>query len=149
MFFTLFLVSISLPSLICNNFGVTTVVETEIGSVRGYSNGMSWQFLGIPYAEPPINSLRWADPEPIRQWSGILDGGNPPAGCPQDCILPSGACPSSISEDCLYLNIYTPLSWNKYSSFSVMIFIHGGSFIAGSAGSILYDGRYFNFVLNS
>ena len=122
----------------------TVIVQTGLGAIRGYSNGMSWQFLGIPYAQPPINDLRWSDPQPVRPWSGILDGAKHPPGCPQDCFLPPGSCPISISEDCLFLNIYTPLEWSpEYStSYDVMLFIHGGSFISGGAGCQLYDGRY-------
>ena len=122
----------------------TIVIQTTLGAIRGYSNGISWQFLGVPYAQPPINDLRWSDPIPVLPWNDVFDASKYPPGCPQDCVLPPGACPSFISEDCLYLNIYTPLEWSPQSSnsYGVMIFIHGGSFISGGSGCQLYDGRY-------
>ena len=143
LFYILLYFLIPFSSLYSFEYG-TIIVETGLGAVRGYSNGFSWQFLGIPYAQPPIDDLRWSDPIPVLPWDGILDGSKHPPGCPQDCILPHGSCPSCISEDCLFLNIYTPLEWSSQSfeSYDVMIFIHGGSFTSGGAGCQLYDGRY-------
>ncbi|XP_067574629.1 cocaine esterase-like isoform X1 [Pseudorca crassidens] len=104
-------------------------------------------FLGIPFAKPPLGLLRFAPPEPPESWSGIKDGTSHPAKCLQDfasvkrmtlkllnVTLPS----TSMSEDCLYLNIYTPAHSHEGSKLPVMVWIHGGGFVMGMAST--YDG---------
>ncbi|KAM9046710.1 cocaine esterase isoform 4-T4 [Megaptera novaeangliae] len=104
-------------------------------------------FLGIPFAKPPLGLLRFAPPEPPESWSGIKDGTSHPAKCLQDfasmkemtlkllnVTLPS----TSMSEDCLYLNIYTPAHSHEGSKLPVMVWIHGGAFVMGMAS--MYDG---------
>uniref|UniRef100_A0A8C6CMM7 Carboxylic ester hydrolase n=1 Tax=Moschus moschiferus TaxID=68415 RepID=A0A8C6CMM7_MOSMO len=104
-------------------------------------------FLGIPFAKPPVGPLRFAPPEPPESWSGIKDGTSQPAKCLQDVdgmkrmtlkllnvTLPS----TSMSEDCLYLNIHTPAHSQEGSNLPVMVWIHGGGLVLGMAS--MYDG---------
>ena len=98
-------------------------------------------FLGIPFAKPPVGPLRFAPPEAPEPWSGVRDGTSQPAMCLQpdimnledakemNLILP----PISMSEDCLYLNIYTPAHAQEGSNLPVMVWIHGGGLVVGSA----------------
>nr|BAE38379.1 unnamed protein product [Mus musculus] len=98
-------------------------------------------FLGIPFAKPPVGLLRFAPPEDPEPWSGVRDGTSQPAMCLQpdimnledakemNLILP----PISMSEDCLYLNIYTPTHAQEGSNLPVMVWIHGGGLVVGSA----------------
>lgn len=124
--------------------GESIVVDLPFGSVRGYSNGGTWQFYGIPFASPPIGDLRWKPPTNFTHWTGsVLDARDPPPACIQSCQLGPTACASNISEDCLYLNVFVPLSWTPSSSnsYNVFTFIYGGSFVEGTSGCVLYDSK--------
>ncbi|XP_042556601.1 pyrethroid hydrolase Ces2a-like [Dipodomys spectabilis] len=119
---------------------------TQTGQVRGSlihvkdSNVGVHTFLGIPFAKPPVGPLRFAPPEQPEAWSGVRDATSYPAMCLQNAdimnmlttvklIIP----PISISEDCLYLNIYSPASAQEGSNLPVMVWIHGGALVVGMA----------------
>ncbi|EDL92344.1 rCG51587 [Rattus norvegicus] len=104
-------------------------------------------FLGIPFAKPPIGPLRFAPPEAPEPWSGVRDGTSHPAMCLQDItamnmqafkLLKLTLPLIPMSEDCLYLNIYTPNHAHEGSNLPVMVWIHGGALVIGMAS--LYDG---------
>src|SRR2546429_9773309 len=78
------------------------VVRTENGPVRGAVHPDYLQYLGIPYAAPPVGRLRWRPPEPARDWAGTLDATAPRSQCAQLALFDS---PETHSEDCLYLNV--------------------------------------------
>src|SRR6516162_9025482 len=83
------------------------VVSTAEGQVRGFvKNGVNI-FLGIRYAAPPVGNLRWRPPAPIERWQGTLDATMYGNTCPQVTELGAFAGPSSTTEDCLYLNVFT------------------------------------------
>ena len=125
-------------------------------------------FGGIPYAAPPVGSLRWSPPEPVTPWSpSKLDATQFGPDCWQlvDPVINPGTDTSQMSEDCLYLNIYTPAgassvaplsssststynsnnlnsnSGNKQNLKPVMVWLHGGAFQMGGARRPEYDGR--------
>jgi para-nitrobenzyl esterase len=81
-------------------------VRTEGGLLKGIAgrDASITVFEGIPYAQPPVGNLRWALPLPVRSWEGIREAGHFSAGCEQ--VFPKADFP--LSEDCLYLNIWTP-----------------------------------------
>jgi Carboxylesterase family len=81
------------------------VVATADGRVRGTTAGAIDEFLGIPYAAPPVGRLRWRPPHQAAHWEGIRQAMQFAPHCPQPAT-PFGA--ASMSEDCLYLNVYTP-----------------------------------------
>lgn len=93
-------------------------------------------FKGIPYAEPPIGSLRWTSPKPPASWSGVRKAGQFGDGCAQ--AFPQGDFPKS--EDCLTLNVWTPAT-SADAALPVMVWIHGGGLRVGSAREALYDGE--------
>uniref|UniRef100_A0A8D2Q0I6 Carboxylic ester hydrolase n=1 Tax=Zosterops lateralis melanops TaxID=1220523 RepID=A0A8D2Q0I6_ZOSLA len=103
-------------------------------------------FLGIPFAKAPLGSLRFSSPEPPEPWTGLRDATSHPPLCPQDLSLLKTAEKSfkekhlafQTSEDCLYLNVYSPAGSSKKDKLPVMVWIHGGNFIFGGAGR--YDG---------
>uniref|UniRef100_A0A8C6W4E1 Carboxylic ester hydrolase n=1 Tax=Nannospalax galili TaxID=1026970 RepID=A0A8C6W4E1_NANGA len=105
-------------------------------------------FLGVPFAKPPLGSLRFAPPQPAEPWSFVKDTTSYPPMCSQDAIGGQALSdlftnrkeniPLKFSEDCLYLNIYTPADLTKNSQLPVMVWIHGGGLLVGGAST--YDG---------
>jgi para-nitrobenzyl esterase len=109
-------------------------------------DGTQKAFLGLPYAAPPTGGLRWKAPQPPSAWKGVRDATKFGARCEQwhvwnDYIF----LDPGPSEDCLYLNVYAPASAKATSKLPVMVWIHGGGFIAG-AGS---EPRYTNSAIPS
>jgi len=120
------------------------IVVTTSGSIKGIVGSNYRSFMGIPYAEPPVGLLRWANTVPAKPWTGIKNTSAFGAACPQRCALPPLCCPIVWSEDCLFLNVFTPRT-NGLKP--VVLFIHGGSFDQGEGGSPLYNGA--NYVAMS
>lgn len=129
-------------------------VETSTGTVTGLVNGTTpavRQFLSIPFAQPPVDSLRWLPPQPLdSDASEQIDATQYPPSCPQflsavpsvynedvtpwipyryDQPAPAGASLQTSSEDCLYLAIWTPTNATNTSSLPVLFFITGGAFL--------------------
>ena len=126
------------------------IVETNYGPIKGLILEQARVFRSIPYAKPPINNLRWKAPEIPNKWISTLDCTNEVVGCPQNCTqipLDATECPVKMSEDCLYLNIWTPKYANQNDNYPILLFIHGGSFKTGYGGGIVYNGTQFaNFT---
>jgi para-nitrobenzyl esterase len=111
------------------------VVATAGGALRGKTAGAMDEFLGIPYAAPPVGPLRWRPPRPAARWTGIRAAAAFAPHCPQP---PSAFGLASTSENCLYLNVYAPAGIRAAGrSLPVMVWIHGGAFIAGESND--YD----------
>jgi para-nitrobenzyl esterase len=107
------------------------VVTTTGGTLRGTMAGRTDEFLGIPYAAPPVGPLRWRPPQPAAPWTGIRAATAFAPHCPQP---PSGFGVASTSENCLYLNVFTPADARAGArNLPVMVWIHGGAFIAGES----------------
>src|SRR5436305_485289 len=109
------------------------IVATTGGLVQGATTAGTSEYLGIPYAAPPVGPLRWRPPQPAAHWSGIRPATAYAPHCAQSGAS-AGATPSS-SEDCLYLNVFTPA--HATGRLPVMVWIHGGALVTGA--SDLYD----------
>ncbi|XP_074695802.1 fatty acyl-CoA hydrolase precursor, medium chain isoform X2 [Strix aluco] len=129
-------------------------VVTKYGRVRGYQFKVDTAersvnvFLGLPFAKPPIGPLRFSEPQPPETWKGVRDATSYPPMCLQDKVQGQVFSDSitnrkekvllQVSEDCLYLNVYTPVSTEKKEKLPVFVWIHGGGLVFGAASS--YDG---------
>jgi para-nitrobenzyl esterase len=116
------------------------VARTESGLVRGTTEGDLSLYRGIPFAAPPVGSLRWRAPEPAPRWSGVRDADRFAASCMQQPpaeLRESGTL--VLSEDCLYLNVWTPA--RSGDALPVMVWIYGGGFNQGSTAIPLYSGE--------
>ncbi|MCP2340287.1 carboxylesterase/lipase family protein [Actinomadura rupiterrae] len=109
------------------------VVATDKGSVRGTVAKDHREFLGIPYAAPPVGKLRWASPRPAAAWKTVRNATKPGNRCAQQAGLlsPTGE-KESTTEDCLYLNVTTPRHAPKGKKLPVMVWIHGSGFRNGA-----------------
>jgi para-nitrobenzyl esterase len=121
---------------------MSSVVETAYGPVRGVDDGAVTSWLGVRYAAPPTGDLRWRAPQPPAPWSEVADGSELGPVCPQpvdpripiDLGAPQG-------DDCLTLNIWASSDISGGDRKPVMVWIHGGAYVLGSANQPLYNGR--------
>ena len=117
------------------------VVKVDGGQISGASSDGVRVFKGIPFAAPPVGALRWKAPQPVVPWSGVRAADTFGAECmqtPYPAGSPYAADPRPISEDCLYLNVWTPASAGDKKP--VMVWIHGGAWTRGSGSTPGYDG---------
>jgi para-nitrobenzyl esterase len=108
---------------------VGLVVGVADGRVRGKQVGATDEYLGIPYAAPPVGALRWAPPQPHARWHGIRPATAFAPHCPQSA---GDFGQASTTEDCLYLNVFRPAS-SQAGDLPVMVWIHGGGFVGGES----------------
>ncbi|MEM7612045.1 MAG: carboxylesterase/lipase family protein [Pseudomonadota bacterium] len=120
----------------------TLTVETQYGSVEGLAANGCRQWLGIPYAAPPIDKLRWHAPQPHAGWTGTRSAQAFGSASIQHRShmtdeLPAGL--DSCDEDCLTVNVFAPLETGN-APLPVMVWIHGGGFSIGASSQSMYDG---------
>jgi para-nitrobenzyl esterase len=113
----------------------TRVVKTDAGSVAGITQNGIRVYHGIPFAAPPTGDLRWRPPAPVQPWEGVKDATRYSATCPQ----PGSTAPLNMSEDCLYLNIWTPAR-SSDEKLPVMVFFYGGGFKQVAINMPAYNG---------
>jgi carboxylesterase type B len=114
-------------------------VRIETGLVQGVAtrDNAVVAFKGIPYAAPPVGNLRWRDPQPPLRWEGVRQADRFGASCLQKVKAGS---PKEMSEDCLFLNVWTPAR-SSAERLPALLFIHGGADRSGSGSGDIYDGE--------
>jgi para-nitrobenzyl esterase len=116
-------------------------VRTQSGSVQGKIEDGVAIYKGIPFAAPPIGDLRWRAPQPAVAWTGVRNAGKFAPSCIQVPLVNKDLGMESVatSEDCLYLNVWTPAK-SANEKLAVMVWIYGGGFTIGGTSVSLYDG---------
>jgi para-nitrobenzyl esterase len=119
----------------CGNTPVE--LQTPNGRLQGYIDEQVENYLGVPYAQPPVGELRWRAPQPVQAWDGLRNAQQNSAVCVQFSPI-SGSVTGE--EDCLYVNVWTPTE-KPAEPMPVMVWIHGGGFIIGQGSYTREDWR--------
>jgi para-nitrobenzyl esterase len=112
---------------------------TESGKVTGVLEGGLNVYKGVPFAASPVGDLRWRPPIHVAPWTGTRKTDAFAPACMQTGVSMPGETPPAVSEDCLYLNIWTPAKRTR-EHLPVIVWIYGGGYINGSASMPLYWG---------
>jgi para-nitrobenzyl esterase len=121
------------------------LIQTALGKIRGklIHDGSVRAYLGVPYAAPPIGSLRWAAPQAAAPWRGVLNAAQYGHRCVQTRVYDDMVFQdASPSEDCLSLNVFVPTDAKRGAKLPVMFWIHGGGYAGGGSSEPRHNGDF-------
>ena len=116
-------------------------VQTAHGTLEGTEDSGIRIFRGVPFAQPPVGELRWQAPQPVQPWEGIKKANAfGPRAMQRPIFSDMNFRSDGVSEDCLYLNVWTPAK-SAEERLPVLVYFYGGGFVAGDGSEYRYDGE--------